>query len=103
MIAIEGLLKGMDSNLRTCKQPFFWAGAFRKDQIDLIRRNQDVIAAVELNVPLQQALSPVIKDDGEGTQASLNFIATAPGRENSLPAHMSTFLRRGRKRRLRFR
>lgn len=92
MIAMGELLKSMDSNVWTSKLPrcsasgsgvFFWAGAFSNDQIDLIKGKQGVIAAVEPNVPLQQALSTVIRDDGERTQASLNFISTAPGKQDS--------------------
>lgn len=92
MIAIGELLKSMDRNLWASKLPscsasgsgiFFWAGAFSVDQIDLIKSRTDVIAAVEPNVPLQQALSTVIKDEGDRTQPSLNFISTAPGKQDS--------------------
>lgn len=92
MIAIEELLKSMDSNLWASKLHrcsasgsgiFFWAGAFSNDQIDLIRSKISVIAAVEPNVPLQQALSTVIKDEGDRARPSLNFISTAPGKQDS--------------------
>lgn len=92
LIAIGELLKSMDSNLWASKLPkcsasgsgiFFWAGAFSNNQIDLIKSKTGVIAAVEPNVPLQQALSTIIKDDGARTQPSLNFISTAPGKQDS--------------------
>lgn len=92
MIAIGELLKRMDRNLWASKLPscsasgsgiFFWAGAFSIEQIDLIKSRADVIAAVEPNVPLQQALSTVIKDEGDRTRPSLNFISTAPGKQDS--------------------
>lgn len=92
MIAIGELLKSMDSNLWTSKLPrcsasgsgvFFWAGAFSNDQIDLIKSKKGIIATVEPNVPLQQALSTVIKDSGGRTRPSLNFISTAPGKQDS--------------------
>lgn len=92
MINIAELLKSMDSNLWASKLSrcsasgsgiFFWAGAFSNDQIDLIRSKIGVIAAVEPNVPLQQVLTTVIKDDGDRTRPSLNFISTAPGKQDS--------------------
>lgn len=92
MINIGELLKSMDNNVWASKLSrcsasgsgiFFWAGAFSNDQIDLIRSKKGVIAAVEPNVPFQQVLSTVIKDDGDRTRPSLNFISTAPGNQDS--------------------
>lgn len=91
MVAMEELLKSLDSKLLTSTQPscsvsdgvFFWAGAFTRDQINLIKSYQNVIAAVEPNEPLDRALSTIKKDKSFIPRPSLQFISTAPGKEDS--------------------
>lgn len=91
MVAMEELLKSLDSKLLTSTQPscpvsdgvFFWAGAFTHEQINLIKSYQNVIAAVEPNLPLDRALSTIKKDKSFIPRPSLQFISTAPGKEDS--------------------
>lgn len=91
MVAMEELLKSLDSKLLRSRQPscpvsdgvFFWAGAFTRDQINLIKSYQSVIAAVEPNQPLDWALSKIKKEKSFIPRPSLQFISTAPGKADS--------------------
>lgn len=91
MIAMGELLKSLDSSLHTSTQPlcpvsdgvFFWAGAFTRDQVNLIKSYQGLIAAVEPNVALDRALSTIKKDKSFIPRHSLQFISTAPGKQDS--------------------
>lgn len=90
-MALEGVLKRMDSGLLTSIEPecngaegvYFWSGAFTKDQIDLITNTyKALVAGVEPNGPVYETtFQRVIKtphtqpDEPNG----LNFISTAPG------------------------
>lgn len=91
MIAMGELLKSLDSRLLTSTQPscavsggvFFWAGAFTREEINLIKSYQNVITAVEPNLPLDRALSTIQKDKSFIPRPSLQFISTAPGKQDS--------------------
>lgn len=85
------LLKRLDRKLLTSEQPlcptsdgvFFWAGAFTREEINLIKSYQNVIAAVEPNVSIDRALSTIKKDKSFIPRPSLQFISTAPGKQDS--------------------
>lgn len=91
MIVMGELLKSLDSKLHTSIEPscpvsdgiFFWAGAFTRDQINLIKSYDGLIAAIEPNVPLVRALSTIKKDKSFIPRHSLQFISTAPGKQDS--------------------
>lgn len=91
MIAMGDLLKSLDGNLHTSTKPlcpisdgvFFWSGAFSRDEINLIKSYQGLIAAVEPNLPLDRALSTIKKDKSFIPRHSLQFISTAPGKQDS--------------------
>lgn len=97
LIAVEKVLKGMDSGLITSKDGrcagaegvFFWSGAFTTYQSDsLMEKYQGVIAAIEPNVRLyKQARTKIVKDapivPSSNQQSGLNFISTAPGTQSS--------------------
>lgn len=114
MIALEGVLKRMDSGLLTSIEAecngaegvFFWSGAFTKDQIDSIGRTYPgLIAGVEANgAAYETSFQQVEKtphtqppDEPNG----LNFISTAPGttdsgqyayiRQDKWPARITVF------------
>lgn len=90
-MALEGVLKKMDSGLLTSTEPecngaegvYFWSGAFTKDQINLITDTyKALVAGVEPNGPVYEtAFQRVTKTPHTqlGEPNDLNFISTAPG------------------------